>query len=387
MRVGMRLWTPRFFMMILINLFIFLSFQMLIPVLPLYAESLGAGPGKIGLITAVLTLASLTMRPFAGKALDQYGRRPVVLTGLAFIVGFTFLYGLITSFWILLATRFLHGFAWGAASTGTNTAAADNIPRPRFGEGMGYFALSTALAIALGPALGLYLMEHFHFQVTSLVATLLAAIALGLAALTPMKKGSGKPTEKQGIYEKAAIRPALMIFLITASMGAITNFIALYGKALGITSVSLFFVVYALFVIVSRPISGKISDRYGYRPVVLPAFVSMIGAMACLSQAQTLTHFLIAGALFGGGFAAAQTVFQAMSVVLSPKNRTGAANATFFTGFDGGIGFGALVSGLIAQQVGYAGMFGVFTGFLLLSLLLYVLLGWKITHPYQKKEM
>lgn len=381
----MKLWTPQFVLMIFINLVIFISFQMLIPVLPLYAESIGAVPGQIGLITALLTLSSLMMRAFAGQALDQWGRRPIILTGLACIVVFTFAYGFITSFWILVLVRFLHGFAWGAASTGTNTVASDMIPRPRFGEGMGYFSLSTALAVAIGPAIGLYLIEHLDFQVTSLVATFLVALALVLVLFMPMKKGTAGPKALRAPYEKAAIRPAIMIFFITATMGAITNFVALYAKSLGIASISRFFIVYAAFILISRPISGKISDSYGYRPVVLPALLSMIAATFILSQAQTLTHFLIAAALFGGGFAAAQTVFQAMSVVLSPKDRTGAANATFFTGFDGGIGFGSLLSGIFVQSFGYGGMFSVFSIFLLAALGLYLILGWKISHPYLKE--
>lgn len=386
MQEDLKIWSPSFVRILLINLFMFISFQMLVPVLPVYASALGAKPSQIGLITALLTLSSLIVRAFAGIALDNHGRRPIFLVGLIFIVAFTFAYGFITSFWVLLGLRFLHGFAWGAASTGSNTVASDMIPRQRFGEGMGYFALSTALAIALGPALGLQLMERYNFQSTSLLSTALVVIALLLAIGMPMQKGEGKPEERPSLYERAAIRPALMIFFVTATMGAITNFVALYGISLGIPSVSMFFVVYAFFVIVSRPISGRVSDLYGYRPVVIPAFISMIVALLVLNQSQNLACFLVSGALFGGGFAAAQTAFQAMSVVLSPKERTGAANATFFTGFDGGIGVGALAAGLLVQQFGYAGMYGFFAMVLFFAMLLYFALGWKITHPYQKER-
>lgn len=373
-----RLWSKEFVSIIAINLFLFLSFQMVLPGLPIYAASMGANNSQIGILAAILTVSSLIMRPLAGLALDEVGRRPVFLIGLSAFLILTFLHGFIASFWLLVFIRFLLGFGWGAASTASNTIASDMIPRSRFGEGMGYFSLSTALSLAIAPAIGLQLQLVFGFRFMTVVATVLVLIAFLMALPMPVKKIVPREGKRPSPYEKAAIRPAFMIFFITSTMAAISSFVALYAAEKNIENIAPFFVVYAVCILIARPVSGLITDRYGFRASTLPAFVLMMISLVIMSQANELIHFMLAGAFFGSGFAAAQTTFQTMSVVLAPRARVGAANATFFTGFDGGIGFGALLAGNVAQMVGFAGMYRFFLGVLAVAFVLYLLLGWNV---------
>lgn len=376
-----QLWNKNFISIIVINFLFFSSFQMLIPVLPVYAESLGATDVQIGLLGATLTVSSLIMRMISGVALDEIGRRPIFLGGLVCYLLIVFFFGFIKSFWILIALRFLQGFGWGAASTSSTTIASDIIPRHRFGEGMGYFSLSTALAIAIAPALGLQLFHLFGFPITTFSATALTLIVLVMALQLPIKspeKRVKQEGEKRQVFERNAIRPAIMIFFISATMAAITNFVALYGYELGVDRVPLFFLIYAIFMIISRPLSGVVVDRRGFKPIIIASFLLMMSSLLVLWHASDLLSFVLAAALFGSGFAGAQTSFQTMAVTLSPRHRVGSANATFFIGFDAGIGFGAIIAGVLAQSFGYSGMYLAFLGILSLAFLMYFLLGWEV---------
>lgn len=374
---AMKLWSRDFIGITLINFFLFCSFQMIQPSISLHAHDIGASDAMVGLILAIFTVSSLIMRPLAGTLLDRIGRHGVFLTGLAAITALMFGYGFTGSVLLLITLRFLHGFAWGATTTASSTIAADVIPRRRFGEGMGYFSLSTALALAIAPAIGLQIHHMISFKATAIVATVLVAIAFfmshGLHYQPPQARAPGEPVPFP--YEKGAIRAAVMMFFITATMGAVSNFVALYSATVGIDNIASFFVVYAVFMLVSRPMIGKIIDRRGFNIVVAPSLVLMGIALVVLHGANSLLDFLIAAATFGTGFAAAQTVFQTMAVISSPRHRTGAANATFFTGFDGGIGFGSLIAGIIAGRIGFDNMYLVFVAFLIVAAILYVLLG------------
>lgn len=79
--------------------------------------------------------------------------------------------------------------------------------------------------------------------------------------------------------------------------------------------------------------------------------------MLILSKSNAMGEFLISGFIFGIGFGAVQASLQAMAVIRAPKDRLGAANATFYTGFDGGMGVGSVAGGLLASYIGYGNMF------------------------------
>jgi len=64
----------------------------------------------------------------------------------------------------LLIIRFLHGIGEGYATTATGTIVAEVVPSRRKGEGIGYFSLSFVLATAIGPFLGIHLIENFDYQ-------------------------------------------------------------------------------------------------------------------------------------------------------------------------------------------------------------------------------
>ena len=66
---------------------------------------------------------------------------------------------------LLLAVRILHGAGFGITTTTYGTVVSDLIPQARRGEGMGYFGLSGTIAMALGPLIGLWLMQTYNFTI------------------------------------------------------------------------------------------------------------------------------------------------------------------------------------------------------------------------------
>lgn len=75
------LWTKSFIMLMIGNLFVFMSFQMLIPTLPPYIKSIGATGLEIGLVTALFSIGAVLSRPFIGFMLEYRARKQLVLIG------------------------------------------------------------------------------------------------------------------------------------------------------------------------------------------------------------------------------------------------------------------------------------------------------------------
>lgn len=351
--------TKDFILIIIINLLIFFGFQMFMPTFPVYIKKLGGGDSMVGLVVGIFTISSLAARLLSGMALDRIGRRVVFLAGLGVFILAVLSYNWLPTIGLILAFRLIHGFGWGASSTASSTIASDIIPKERFGEGMGYFSLASSLPMAIAPAVGLFVVSNFSFTALFFVSAGLAALGFLLAFALKYHKVDmqERPKTKAAFFEKSSVRPTIIIFLVTITYGSIGSFLPLYAAQKGIQNIGLFFTVYALSLLVSRPVFGRIADKLGHNFAVIPGLICVLITMVLLAQASAMPMFLIAAFVYGIGFGAVVSSLQAMAVANTPPYRRGAANATFFTGFDSGIGLGAILCGSVATAVGYSRMY------------------------------
>lgn len=368
-----KIWTKDFIGITIINLLIFMGFQMLLPTLPLYVKSLGGADSVIGWIIGLTTISALIIRPLSGVAVDKWGRKVILLVGIGLIIAVTLSYWWFPYVGVILAIRFLHGFGWGAAGTASNTVATDVIPKERFGESMGFFSLSSGLAMALAPGLGLALFAGGNASNLMFTSAGFGAIAFCLALFFRYRAVDRQQAAKKkaAIFERSSMRPAIVIFFVSAAYGSIVSFLSIYALENGIANIGLFFLVYAAAMLVTRPIFGRLVDRLGFNATMYPGLILLVIAMAILSQASTMLIFLFVALLYGIGFGAVQSSLQTLAVIYAPKDRLGAANATFFTGFDGGIGFGSIVAGIVSSALGYDWMYLTFAFFPILAGLLF----------------
>ncbi len=126
-------------------------------------------------------------------------------------------------------------------------------------------------------------------------------------------------------------------------------------------------------------------DRHGYGFAIYPGMLCLFVAMLLLSFADTLPRFLVAAVVFGFGFGVLQPTLQAMAVRDVAPRRRGAANATFYIGFDTGIGLGAVIWGFVAEALGYQAVYLGATIPVAMAFILYVLMqtgrGRRLTTP------
>lgn len=391
-----KLWTKDFFMVSVSNFLLFISFYILMVTLAVYAiESFHASQSMAGLASSIFVLGAVLVRPVAGKIIDRVGKKKLLLIGLSMFFVFMLMYFPINNLPLLLLVRFIHGFAFGIGSTATSTIAADIIPSSRRGEGMGYFATSTNLAMAVGPFLGLWISQQFDYTMIFLVTTILSIIAI-VATLflkvTKLEVIQQPKAIKRGFhlndyFEKSTLPIAMLVMIFGFVYSSILSFLSSYAEEIQLVdAASFFFVMYAAFLLISRPFTGKAFDLKGENKVIYPSLILFSLGLLILSQAQHGISLLIAGAVIGVGFGTFQSSAQTIAVNLAPNNRIGLATSTYFVFYDLGIGVGPFILGFVLPFTGFRGMYVVMTVIALLGVLIYYFVHGKKAAAMQKQQ-
>ena len=373
-----RLWNSRFILLASGNFFMAIGFYFLIPTLPVYVvDVLDAAPGEAGLVLAIYTVSALLIRPFAGIALDTWGRKWLYIVSFAVFTATTAFYPLMGSFILLLLLRFFHGFSWGTTTTAGMTLAVDVIPPAKRGRGIGYFGISFTLSMAIAPFLALLILEAMGYLSMFLFATLFSAIGLILILCIRypvfFKPAKNPKWRLSRFIEPHGIPVSIPLALFGTTYGGVFSFIALFNTDLGFDLAGTYFLILAAGVTLSRLFSGQIMDRYGPTHLMVGGFILNIVGFGILGGITTIYGFLISAFLIGIGAGILIPTLQAMGNNLVPVERRGAINATLITAFDLGIGVGSLGLGYLAEMVGFDGMYLICTLILVLALGYYLI--------------
>lgn len=354
------IWTRDFTLHWITNFLMALGFYFLLPTMPVFAvKALGADKSQVGYIIGVYTLSAVAIRPFAGYALDSLGRKKVFLWALGFFALLIVSYHLAVSLLFLLVLRLLHGFTWGATTTGGGTIAADILPPGRRGEGIGYFGLSMTLAMALGPMAGLWLMGDSQYGRLFFTAAFLGALAFLTATLVrhPQLPLIRRALSWSAFVENKVLPVCTAMFLSMVVYGGVVSFITLYSEEIGITNGGLFFLAYAVAMSLTRPFAGRVMDHRGPGLVILVGFLCLIAGFLLLSASREIIGFTAAAVLMGIGNGNIWPTLQTMVINMVGPQRRGVANSTYFSAIDLGIGTGSIVLGWLAEGTSIGTMY------------------------------
>ncbi len=173
---------------------------------------------------------------------------------------------------IMFIIRFLNGFAYGTTSTATNAIVTAYIPNSRNGEGINYYGLSTSLAAAIGPFIGMILLSKTSFYTIIIFSTVIVLLTALLCFYLPVKnivlttehRKALQTWTVKSFVEYKVIPITFIAFLMGISYSSVLTFLASYAREINLVSAgTFFFVVYALVITLTRPMSGKLFDAKG----------------------------------------------------------------------------------------------------------------------------
>lgn len=360
---------------------VFFVFYGLVTTLPLYAMgTLGRSDDESGLLVTVFLLSAIVIRPFSGKLLDMFGKKRMLVISIVLYLMCTILYLFIKPFAILLLLRFVQGIWFSIVTTAAGSLAADIVPKNRKGAGLGYFTMSTNLAVVLGPFVGLLVIQYASFNALFTVLSIIVLIG-ALIALTINTDDLPKPENVDrrlkfafnDLFEKKALPIAFLASLIAFSYASVLSFLSLYAEQKDLLTVaSYFYAVFAAAMLLTRPFTGKIYDTKGPKFVVFPAFVLFGIGLIMLAMANGAVLFLCSAIFIGIGYGTLTTSFQSLAVQSTTHQRSGYATATYFTLFDLGIAVGSYILGLIAVGISYEMVYYIAAALLVVVFILYM---------------
>lgn len=362
-----KLFNKGFITITIINFIVYLVYYLLMVIIAVIAQdTLHASLSQAGLASGIYIIGTLVARLFMGKKLEIYGRKAVLRYGALFYLATTMAYLYIPTITVMYAIRFLNGFAYGTVSTATNAIVTAYIPQEKNGEGINYYGLSTSLAAAIGPFIGMILMNFTNFYMIITFAVLLIAATTIACFAFPVKNISLSEEHRKvlnswtldSFIEKKALFITFIAFWMGLAYSSVLSFLATYAQVIHlVTASSFFFVVYALVITATRPLSGRIFDAKGENYVMYPSYFFLAAGLAVLSFTTQSWELLVAGALVGLGYGTFMSNGQAVCLEKSEPQRIGIALSTYFVGLDLGLGVGPYLFGMLRSALSFSSMY------------------------------
>lgn len=391
-----RLWSPLFVFIIIMTLCSFMVGQGLNSGTSVYLDHMGQGATLAGVLAAVFSASAAVARIACGPVIDNVGRVVVMLGGALFLLVGTILPAFVSGTAVLAVCRVLQGIGFSAATTASATAASDVLPLSRLGEGIGYYGLGQALAMSIGPALALFLVNTDPAENLYLGMSAMAALAVVFTLLCRYEKnpsrlpvtssyrqrvehggeaGSGAvdepasgdepasagaaSTKKEGLlkgfFEPRAVPGMLPMLVLSPAFGFGIFFMGLYGTSLGYAGAGLFYTVSAIAMIAVRLVSKAFMDRVApFKIMAFTVLFGLIGFAMVFFAGQSELLFYAAGIPYGLCLGIAIPLNQSVAVKNTPAERWGAANAIYLLASDIGIGVASAVWGIVNDAAGFS---------------------------------
>jgi len=370
--------TP-FFLLCGLGFAAFFNSYLRMPVLPLFAASLGAAPAQVGLINGAFMITAGLLSIPAGLLVDRIGQKLPVFIGILATALSSLLITQCRTAHEMAAAYLLFGAGMAAFAPAMLSLVADTVPANRVGQAYGWYTTAVYLAMTLGPATGGYLAHTFGLrQVFFISGSLLLAVAV--VALLALPRGVPRhQTELQAILissvELLHNRTLTGCLLATIGscigFGVFITFLPLFATDLGLdpARVGLVFAAQALTNVVSRVPIGRLADRVDRRRIVSVGLFCLALALAALGQATLLPALLGGAVLLGLGMALTYTAIGALIADGVPARQRGLAMGMYNSCIYLGMMTGSTVMGLVLHRIGYPLGFALAGGVTLLAII------------------
>ena len=393
---GDKIFTIDFFLIFGALLFSALVMYALMSTVTEYATSMGTSATIAGLVSGIYIFGGLCSRIYSANALERRDWKKLAIIFLSIHFLACIFYFFANNVSLLLIVRFIHGLGFGASANAIVTIASAILPKKRFGEAFGYFMLGTTIAVGLGPYSSGFFYDNWGSFGSFSLATAFAFLGLLCILLLDISKYEIKHNSEiensmdrdktpnnaileekgriRGVIDKIFEVPAIPVSLFTGltSLGyvSILSFYRLYAVEVDLVGAfSLFFIIYSIVLVASRPIAGRIQDNYGDKIVCFTGIIAQaIGLFLIAWMPSAITVFICAvcAAL---GFGTLNSACTAIVTRDTSANRRPYAISTFFIFCDGTMGFGpALLGSFVSAASGYAPVYFISSFITLLAL-------------------
>lgn len=362
-----RLYTPNVKLVLVASFFFLMSPMLINPVIAGFARNIGASSVFAGIVAGLTNLTSLVLRPLAGNLTDRVSKYHLTLVGGCLLLAASLGYSLTTNLTLITAFRILNGVGYTLCSVCMATWMASLLPPDRIGSGMGIYGLANALGMACGPAISVYLYQHYSYQ----SVFWLAAVCSGLlVVMIQFVTDRGVPVKRAATPTGAArhlrlVHPkvlpvAVILLLFSLPYFATQTYIVTYVAARHFhVAVGLFFPVYAIILLVLRLTLRDLFDRVPFSKFIWICLLFNLAGLVGLADMTNWLMMLVAALGLAAGYGLMFSICQAKAMMLVSEADHGLANSTFYIGVDLGMSLGPMIGGLISSALPMAWFYPV----------------------------
>ena len=351
------------------------GFQLLLSVVPLYADEAGGGSSGAGLATAAFMLSTVLTQIQMPRILRRFGYRRALAAGLLFLGVPALFYGYAGTLAPILAVTLVRGVGFGVVTVVFAALIVELAPPGRRGEALGLLGVAITLPTIFCNALGLWLVGSFGFEIVFLLGG--ATPLLGLVVIPGIRAAAATGGNEEGVgffagLGRAPLRRIFILFAATTmAAGVVITFLPLAVPGSGIFSAAGALLVVGVTSTVSRWWGGRFGDRRDPRLLLAPGLVACAIGIAGLPFGGVI---LLAGAaLFGTGFGLLQNASLILMMERVSKSEYGLGSTLWNAAFDAGTGIGAFSFGFVISAFGYYWSFFLCSALLASALVLVVL--------------
>lgn len=363
------IWNRNFICVILANAFLSLSHSAVNTLVSTYSTYLGAGAVLTGLLTGMFFGVSLAMRPATGPISTKLDKRTLMIFVFA-LGGFVNIgYALFHHVGMFVFFRFFHGMQYSIVGSLIMTVAGDSLPREKLASGMGIYSVGGAVMFAIGPSIGIGLLNWgtrlkdagLGFELVFLFAALVLFLAVIPSIMLNPNKRTKEETASTGAWYKNiltihTIPVAIVTTLLCIAYSLYNAYMVPYAAEKGIAGISTFFTLIAIVIIITRPLSGRFTDRFGVAKIMIPCLVLFAISFIVVGSGKNLATILVGGVLAAIGYGSVQPALQAMAIqTVTPLKRSVASN-TLYAGIDLGFFVGPFLGSIVRVYFGYSVM-------------------------------
>jgi MFS family permease len=363
------LWTRAFVLLCLVQFLGYAQHSILQPTLPIYITHLGGTPFVVGLVMAAFAVTSMLLRPLVGYWSDRWSETGVMLSGLL-MQGASVLLCFIPYVGMMMLANGFRGIGWASLNSGGYSLLAQYAPAARRGEASGYYSGAQGSATLILPAIALWLIDapfggvHVVFSVS--IALALVGAVIGKALNDPRPRGelthraiTPRPWWREifNIPDKEILLAAGLLFALHVSVPAISGFLVLYARQIGIENFAWYYVVSGATSLVARPLLGWASDKIGRGTAIAAGFMLEALALCIVVMASSLSGMLVSGVLYMSGNAIGSSATLALALEQADPKRRGQVMATYSMAYPLSAFVGSLLIGSAIELAGYYWMF------------------------------
>jgi predicted MFS family arabinose efflux permease len=335
------------------------SFYLMLSTVPEYTRVAGASAGTAGLATTALTLSSVAAYLVAPRLIARYGYRLVLAVGLAALGAPALLLaapsGLEAGIAVIMTVCVVRGLGFAVACVAGYALTVSLIPPQRRGEGLALVGVVSGVPSVTCLPLGVWLAAHVGYRAV-FVAGGLAALA-GLASVPALPRSGRATGPSTGILAAlrtpALNRPALTFSAVTMAVGIVVTFLPLAMTRTSADAAALALLVQPATAIGGRWLAGRSGDRRGPAVLLAPGVLLAAAGMLILSLAAIPVAVIAGAAVFGAGFGVTQNASLTLMYDRVPESGYSAVSALWNLAYDGGMGLGAAVFGVLVVHTGY----------------------------------